>query len=287
MKIPVTHAQLYLAAQSLYESLDLDVFGEAKFNHMSRMTLDPFVFDVLHKLYMPHLDAFWETHELPKTSDKAIVFVERRPHQNLEFCIKNACYFARDYALYIFCSKANLEFIRVILGDQFPNVRVYVIWDTVGTPEQGKIDYNELLKNRKFWESIDAEHILTMENDAYLLRDIPDSMYDYDYVASKWTWLPDEPGGGGLSYRKRSAMLRICDECPHLAETPMQDSFVSEGVKELGLKYPNKKESEAYFVESEYSEHPVGVHQWWTFVSQLEGEKCLLPCLLYTNLQMF
>jgi hypothetical protein len=231
-----------------------------------RQQLDPYVFNILHTLYDEDFQTFWDSeYTIPKDSDKAIVIVERRAHPNLKFCIQNAVFFCRGYSLHIFCSNANYEFVKVICGKQFENIHIHRAFDTIGTPKQGYVDYNRLLKTKEFYESLTEEHIITLETDCYFLKKLPESIYMYDYVASVWPWLPLEPGGGGLSYRKRSKMLKICEHQPSVEDGFPQDIFINNGVKTLGLKYPSYNESLHYFTESHYSHTAIGTHQWWTY----------------------
>ena len=51
---------------------------------------------------MNDFSSHWNDTVIPMESERAIVIVERRCHPNLEFCIKNAVYFARCFSLYIF-----------------------------------------------------------------------------------------------------------------------------------------------------------------------------------------
>ena len=258
--------KLYYVAQCLQKNIGM--FKEkGEFLHTCRMQLDYYVFEYLKEEYGSALDTFWETYTIPKTSDKAIVFVERRCHPNLEFCLKNAVYFARGYSVHIFCSESNIDFIKYICGSQEDNIHFHIQFKGIGTPEEGKLEYNALLKQRQFWETFTEEHILTFETDCYLRKPIPDSIYSYDYVASKWPWLPNDPGGGGLSYRKCSVMLKICDiDNKEITCIPMQDTFVSDAIKVFQLKTPTFEESIHYFCEAVSIESTaIGVHQWWTF----------------------
>ena len=249
---------------NVFQSLTLSssIFkSEADYLHQQRLALDPFIFDSLKKLYSSEFKKHWNKIEIPYNSDKAIVIVERRCHPNLEFVLHNVSYFATGYTIYIFCSKANLSFIETICGSQLKNIHIYAIFENIGTAEQGKLEYNNLLKTNTFWNVFKEEHILTIETDCYLLKHIPESIYNYDYVASVWHWLKSEPGGGGLSYRKCSVMKRICQiDDKSLKVIPMQDSFVSTGVKLLEGKY-----SHDFFTESTFTPHSIGTHQWWTF----------------------
>ena len=103
------------------------------------------------------------------------------------------------------------------------------------------------------------------ETDAYLLRPIPDDIFKYDYAACLWAWNMELHGGAGLSYRKRSYMLEICNTFPekHL----YQDTYCEEGMRKLDKKFIEGPENQ-YFVESCFTEDAIGVHQWWTFIDK-------------------
>jgi len=242
---------------------------EEDFIHQCRLQIEHILFHSLYELYGTTLRNFWNTATIPLKSDKALIFVERRCHPNLEFCLYNAAYFARGYSIHIFCSQANHNFIKSVCGTQFSNIHVHIIFETIGTPEQGKLDYNKLLKTKEFWNTFQEEHIITMETDAYFLKHIPDSIYEYDYVASKWPWAPNEAGGGGLSYRKCSIMKKICDlEDNDVINDPMQDGFASNGIRVLRGKITEFP----YFTECEFSKNSIGTHQWWSFISSEDDD---------------
>ena len=247
---------------------------EKDLKDVMRAQLEPFVFDILKTKYGQTFQTFWNQTTLPKTSDKAVVFVERRSHPNLKFCLQNAAYFARGYTIHIVCSKANLEFVQHICGKQLANIHIYVQdnWTTIGTPEEGKRDYNALLKQTQFWEQFQEEHLILMETDSYLRRPIPDSIYAYDYVAARWPWKSMEPGGGGLTYRKKSMMLHLCSVSNIKDNTDMQDIFVSNGVEKHHYTTPSLEDSAMYFGECLVDDKNIGTHQWWTFIVQQVDE---------------
>jgi hypothetical protein len=246
---------------AVFQSVDMESFEtEEEYLQQKRVILDPFVLDSLKKLYFPYLKEQWNTKVIPYISDKAIIIIERRCHSNLEFLLYNVSYFAPGYAIHIFCSDQNLSYINLICGSQLKNIHIHSIFDTIGRPEEGKIEYNNLLKTPEFWNFFKEEHILTIETDSYLLQHIPESIYEYDYVASGWPWLPSEPGGGGLSYRKCSIMKKICELDKSLIDCPAQDVFASNGIKILGGKYSHK-----FFTECNILENCIGTHQWWTY----------------------
>jgi hypothetical protein len=246
---------------AVFQSIDMDSFEtEEEYLQQKRSILDSFVFDSLKKLYSPYLKEQWNTKAIPYISDKAIVIVERRCHPNLEFILHNVAHFAPGYSIHIFCSDVNLPYVKLICGLQVDNIHIHSIFDTIGTPEEGKTKYNSILKTAEFWNFFKEEHILTIETDSYLLQHIPESIYEYDYVASGWPWLASEPGGGGLSYRKCSIMKKICELDKSLIDSPAQDWFASNGIKILGGKY-----SHNFFTECNILENAIGTHQWWTY----------------------
>ena len=115
-----------------------------------------------------------------------------------------------------------------------------------------------------FYNLLSYEHLLIVQTDTYLRRKIDETIFNYDYVASHFAW--DKTScGGGMSYRKRSSMIDVCDTFKK--EIVMEDCFINEGVKELGYKIPDYKDGINYICESCYSENPFGLHQWWTFYS--------------------
>ncbi len=286
LAVPKELVQLFCAALSFHVCRS-EFRDEAEFNHAVRTQLEPHVFAYLQWKYGPTLQEYWNTNPIPRDSDKALILVERRCHPNLLFCLQNAVYFARGYAVHIFCSAANVEYIRFLLGPQADNVHLHIQFQGIGSPSQGYSEYNNLLKTLAFWEQFKEEHLITLETDCYFLRPIPEEIYMFDYVASKWTWMPQEPGGGGLSYRKRSMMVDICTKYPQ--GPPAQDAFASDGIKALGYTFPNEEQAQRFFTEAYYSPHAIGTHQWWTYCPQIlgkEGEMILMAILHHTMLHI-
>jgi hypothetical protein len=276
--------QLLTVIQSV--GLSKPDFSESQLMSISRQQFDFYIFDILRKQYGPALQAFWHAYQIPLESDKAVVIVERRAHPNLQWCIQNAMYFCRGYALHIFCSHANLAFVKYILGPQVDNVHIHVEFQGIGTPAQGYEDYNQLLQTKEFWESFPEEHIITLETDSYFLKPLPESIYEFDYVASLWPWLKDEPGGGGLSYRKRSIMLQICDAFPPQPGCA-QDAFAGHGIRAFGFKVPTIEKGFSYFTESVCSPYAVGTHQWWSYLVNEKNtsmDDIIHKCMLYLTL---
>jgi len=252
-----------MSIQSVIESLQQSksVYSDRdSFLHRCRVELEPFVYSYLKDTYGEELQRNWSSCTIPRKSTKGIVIVERRCHPNLEFTLQNAVYFAPGYSVHIICSQANQAFVEEICGAQLESIHIHPAYKDIGSTESGKREYNSLLKCYGFWAIFSEDYLLCMETDSYLLRPLPACIYDYNYVASKWHWIANQAGGGGLSHRKRSFMLEICS-IESLQSLEMQDTFASQGLLQLG--YPVLDHD--VFGETTLKYHTCGVHQWWTF----------------------
>ena len=232
-----------------------------------RKELDYYVFQLLQNKYMGMFQDYWNSSTIPASgsTNRAIVLVERRKHPNINFVLKNILYYARGWSLTIICSNENIDFIKAILGSQIENVRLIPHFSGVGTFEEGKTEYNLLLQDLNFWRIFPEENILLVETDCYLRKPIPESILNYDYVASVWPWYPEKPGGGGISFRKRDAMIKICET--YSVKEIAQDVYVSDAVEKLGMRFPKCSEN-VYFSEYIMDNAVCGYHQWWTFIDR-------------------
>jgi len=257
-----------MSIESVIESFSASksVHSREAFLHRCRMEIEPFIYSYLKDTYGAELARHWSTCIIPRESTKGIVIVERRCHPNLEFTLQNAVYFAPGYSLHIVCSEANKAFVEEVCGSQLASVHIHAAYNDIGTPESGKMEYNKLLKTYGFWSFFSEEWLLCMETDSYLMREIPEEVYSYNYIASKWPWVPGQAGGGGISHRKRSFMLEI--SCMDSIRGEMQDCFASEGLLQLG--YPVMDGD--LFGETSFDSTTIGTHQWWTFVSDINKD---------------
>ncbi len=230
--------------------------------HRNRIEKEPVIFDVLRRRYLEPLRKWWASYELPdfKVTKKAYLFYEMRDHPNIEFVIYNALCACEGFGLVVYCCGENLGRIREILGHNVDRAEIHVLFEKDIGREEGRKLYNETLMSLDFWSSFPAEHILICETDAYFRHKLPSHLLDYDYVGYEWPWMPEVAGGGGVSLRKKSAMIRICKESKQ-PPTYGADTWASNGVMELGLTFNN-----SYFSEASIFEEAVAVHQWWSFL---------------------
>ena len=233
----------------------------AEVRHQKRMALEPLIFDILKRKYGNHLKKFWDQHTPPLGTNKRIVLIERRIHPNLAFVLYNAAYYGSTWAITIFCSDVNYEYCKSIVGDK-KTVSILPIFKGIGTPEEGKQQYNQLLQTADFYRDFLEDHLCFVETDCYFRRKIPDWVLQFDLVACPYNW-DESMAGGGLSFRNKFAMIRICEWCSQKLEA--QDVYLWKGAQELGLRLPEFEEAVYQLTESVFSKNPFGVHQWWTF----------------------
>jgi hypothetical protein len=228
--------------------------------HAKRMNLEPLVYGILTRKYGSFLKKFWDSHTVP-VPNKRIVLVERRIHPNLAFCLYNAAYYGPDWGITVICSDENLDYCKAIVGDK-GTVAVIPLFKGVGTPEQGKQEYNQLLQSAYFYSLFGEDHLCLLETDCYFRREIPEWVLDYDFVACPYEW-DESMAGGGLSFRNRKAMLQICETFPEKLEA--QDVYLWKGAQQLQMRLPSFETAADQLTESVFSSNPFGVHQWWTF----------------------
>lgn len=256
-----------------------------KMKHDKRCIIEGRIYKALKARYMDPLKNFWSNYTVPSTSDtgRSIVIIERRIHANLEFILYNAAYFARGWGITIVCSDLNSDYIKGLL-DPVKHSAVNMIQAFQGdpAPSVGKNEYNFLLQTLEFYQSLPCENLLFMEMDTYLRKPLPEYILAYDYLASPYSW-DTSTQGGGLSYRKKSAMIRVCSEYSKIL--PAQDVFANNGMKELGLCIAPFDVACETFCESCMYVDPVGFHQWWTFF-YLDLDDVEDICNTYMTLEM-
>ena len=232
--------------------------------HKKRMEIEKIIYSTLKYRYSLALQNAWNNWNPPLESNRKIVIVERRIHENLEFIIHNSAWAGQEggWGLCIVCSDVNEKYIRAIVGAK--NVQVIPLFKGNPSPEQGKQEYNELLQSSEFFEYFDEEYLCLVEMDCYFRKQIPDFVTTCDYIAAPYAWNCDL-AGGGLSFRRRTAMIEICRKFPE--KMPAADVFACEGIRAVGGSMPPRLYSKDIVAESILDADPVGVHQWWTFFS--------------------
>lgn len=211
---------------------------------------------------------------VPENANNAIVIIEPRCHPHLEFVLRNALYFlGRDWGVNIFAGKKNHNFVNEITSD-LGAVTIHSLDVENLTADR----YNSIKKSAWFWRSLCAENILWLEPDCLIRRQGIETFMDYDYVGApwhdKWAISPScKVGNGGLSFRKRSAMLRIAENA-----NPDNDLILTEDVFFVAnmhmcnrvfpgtFRLPDLETAKTFSVEAVFSPDPFGLHKTWRYL---------------------
>jgi len=239
-----------------------------------RQKLEPYIYHHLIETYSPILNAFWANYNPPKQAPYAYVIVERRPHPNFAFILKNMAIAAPHMSVYIFCSDENIEFIKILLGNKIANYNIIKAFSGTASRTQGKIDYNNLLTDANTYSQINAEYILTMQMDCIIRRKIPSTIFRGTYWGSPWGWKSHMPGGGGSTVRNVKQMIELCKKYrpdPKILLTETEDAWIAEKLAfEPAMSFPDLEFRRAHIMESMPADNPIVLHQFWTFVHQYQ-----------------
>ena len=229
-----------------------------------RNVLEPYFYTYLAENYGAMLQAHWETYLPPLASEHAFVIVERRAHPNFRFILQNMAWAAPHMSVYLFCSDENRAFIEAILGDKVGNFHIMEAFTGEVSREEGQHGYNHVMTDYRFYQTIQATYLLTIQMDNIIRRKIPQSMFVGDYWGNPWAWRSEAAGGGGATVRRVAAMIDLCQTHrpdPPAGVPPLEDAWIAERT----TVFPDFPFRRAHLMESIPTEDPIILHQFWTF----------------------
>lgn len=182
----------------------------------------------------------------------AAVIVETRPIPNLIGVIKEHLSFLPKNTLYVF---GGIEVQRMILDSDL-ECRFFYIKNKIN-----EIEYNKLLTSVEFWNLIDEENILIFQHDSKLLRKGIEEFYDFDFIGAPLYHIPFPSMNGGLSFRKKEAMQKICKTVNYNQSFHgNEDIFFCNEIKMRGWKLPSKYNARLFSVETIFNYGSFGCH---------------------------
>ena len=199
--------------------------------------------------------------------EKCAVIIEPREHPHLSAVVRNVLHFLDDsWGLCIVHGTRNRRFVEEMVDG----------WGDVLLLDCGAADlpgstYSDYKASRPFWWQLPSETILTFETDSVLRRRGIEAFLEYDYVGAPWVWAlngnreAEGPvGNGGLSLRKRSAMLRIIEKHGHERRPgTLEDQFFSRWLYRDGHRLPSLETAGAFSTETLFQPHSLGLHKPW------------------------
>lgn len=217
--------------------------------------------------------------DIPRDSRQVAVLIEFRKHPYIEYVMRNVMYFlGPEWGLQVFVWRKNREFMENILRD-WSHV------DIVELPEQspGYIPQDAVMRSEEFWQGVKGETQLFFDLDSLLCRHGIEDFADYDFVAAPW--LPGYAvspacrfGSGGLSLRKKSAMLDV------IRTVNTRDVIV--GREDLMFsvhlhlnrgryRLPSVETAQSFAVECVYHPRPLGLHRSWVCLPDKQLQELL------------
>jgi hypothetical protein len=169
-----------------------------------------------------------------------MVIVEPREHKHLKtVCEQFDKEMDPSWAMYVFHGKSASAFAKEATRG-ITRRRLHLI--ALDTDNLNADQYNELFKKTSFWNQVPAEDILVFQTDTALC---PASKYKidqftkYDYIGCSTPHLVDIINGkkpkdehhfygvGGLSFRKKSFMMKCIKDNPNVTAKFPEDVFYS------------------------------------------------------------
>ena len=177
----------------------------------------------------------------PPRPDGALVIVETRPSFFLPHVVSSAVRTHPTWRLYVFGTPAVHTLLRSCCTN-YDDV-THVELQGVG-PRMSTEQYSEMLLSARFWETFQEEHVLVFQSDCVLVRGTPPALMAYDFTIN-----------GGLSLRRRSAMLRAVRlleaEDPDLLGLPEDVAFCAIMQRHPGqFALPSMQECNAFAIET-------------------------------------
>lgn len=203
-------------------------------------------------------------------STNAMVIVEPRKHKLLKSIIANFdSIMDSSWDLYVFYGKSHLEFTIEATRDIIKR-RKHVL--PLDTDNLSASDYNKLFKQASFWNKVKAENILVFQTDTILCKNSQYKINDfinYNYIGCPFDdkiigtnsriWSEYNMYGiGGLSFRKKSYMLKCIKNNPNIHDDFAEDVFFSECLADYK---PDIKALNQFCTQHKYFDKSFGLHK--------------------------
>ena len=201
------------------------------------------------------------------------VIIEPRRHNALEFVLENfLTNLSEEWGIIIFHGLLNKQFI-----EQLFNNKLHMFKHRLHKLIQLDIDnltsqqYSAICKNSNFYKCIDTEIMLIFQTDTLILKENKRQINDfleYDYVGAPW--INRLVGNGGLSLRKKSKMIEICERVNPNFVDHEDNYFCYQNM--VNLKRPLFEKAQQFSVETIFHEKSFGIHAPWKHLNKYELE---------------
>lgn len=204
--------------------------------------------------------------DLKRPRDKCAVIVEARRHPHLGYVMRNVMHFLDEsWGLCVVHGSENREFIEDLVGGWGD-----VMLIDAGVGEISADEFNDLACTESFWRQLPSETILMFQSDSILRRRGIDEFLEFDYVGAPWMHAligrdgVGPVGNGGLSLRKKSAMLEILANHERDAEL-QEDQYFSRWLYHDGYRVPSLETASRFSTETIFQPESLGLHKAWLY----------------------
>jgi len=201
------------------------------------------------------------------------VIIEPRSHRALNFVLRNFFENLSDeWGFVIFHGRNNGDFINNLLTNELSDFkhRVYRTLQ-LNVDNLNGSSYSLICKSSFFYKCIDTEIMLIFQTDTIILKENKyqiDKFLKYDYVGAPW--INGVVGNGGLSLRRKSKMIEVCEKVP-IDFTDHEDNyFAYQNI--VSLNRPSFQEAQTFSVETVFHEKSFGIHACWKYLNKYEME---------------
>jgi hypothetical protein len=199
------------------------------------------------------------------------VIIEPREHRALEFVLHN--FFTKlsdEWGFIIFHGRKNKTYVQNILENKLSEYRYRV--DKIielDTDNLTSSQYSKICKSSAFYKCISTEILLIFQTDSIIINpDILSRFLEYDYVGSPWQ--NGKVGNGGLSLRRKSKMIEVCENVD-INFTDHEDNYFCYQTCVL-LNMPSFEEAQTFSVETVFHEKSFGIHCIWKYLNDYDLE---------------
>ena len=199
-------------------------------------------------------------HNNKEERNKCMVIVESRDSFWLSLVIKNAICKCRDFNLYVISSSAIITKVRSVIDGDFKTQCI-----ENASELRSIANYNLLLTSASFWEMFNEEEIVIFQLDSIFLREPKVEEYAYDMLGAVCGQVGENSFviNGGFSYRKKSAMIRACQEMEQKGydRTQSEDILFTDVLRKGDYRFPTMEDCNNFAIESFGNvETCIGVH---------------------------
>lgn len=176
----------------------------------------------------------------------------------------------------ILCGLSNHEYLIDLVENNFREHKERITIYQINVVNFIVQEYSNFMLNKQIYNLIPTETFLTFQLDTLISAKYKDYIYDfmeYDYVGAPWKkqHIPNlYVGNGGLSLRKKSAILHALDnDTYNIKYRENEDVYFSFYIKNK----PSLEKAKLFSTETIFSEKSFGTHSSYKHLSEEELNK--------------